>query len=194
MGVGRTAVRIGVSIVGALIPLLFLSGSFSPFGSYLPNLFGSQSALGDIFSSFTGGESNSALSAFLPLGTAGITGIFTFSILQRVLGAVERAANSTPSINPDKMLDKMFSSMQIPGMPLMGAQQDLPATLPPDLTRAQFLVLRSIRSGNQKSGNVAKAMSMDKTAVQSEMNTLRSNGYITKDNGLTSKAMEVLGQ
>jgi len=135
MGVGRPAVRIVISIVGALVPLLFLSGSFSPFGSYLPNLFGSQSALGDIFSSFTGGESNSA---FLPLGTAGITGILTFSILQRVLGAVERATYSTPSIDPGKM----FSSMQIPGMPLMGAQQSVPAKLPPDLTRSQFLVLR----------------------------------------------------
>jgi hypothetical protein len=45
MGIGRSFIRIVVSLVGALVPLLFLSGSYSPVGSYLPNVLGKESVL-----------------------------------------------------------------------------------------------------------------------------------------------------
>ena len=59
MGI-RSFVRIIVSLVGALIPLVFLSGSFSPLGSYLPNVLGKESG---IYSSLQG-----AVGVSIPVG------------------------------------------------------------------------------------------------------------------------------
>src|SRR2546428_8847157 len=47
----RSFFRIVISLVGAVLPFLFLSGSYSPLGSYLPsllNLFGKESSLGNL--------------------------------------------------------------------------------------------------------------------------------------------------
>jgi hypothetical protein len=45
MGMGRSFIRIVVSLVGAPVLMLFLSGSYSPVGSYLPKVLGKESAL-----------------------------------------------------------------------------------------------------------------------------------------------------
>jgi len=39
---------------------------------------------------------------------------------------------------------------------------------------------------------VSKALSMDRKEVDSQTSALVSNGYITKDNKLTSKALELV--
>jgi|SRR5467141_3185939 len=59
-----------ISLVGATLPLLFLSGSYSPIGSYLPNLlnlFGKESSLGNLLGIQAGPA--------LPIGAAGLTGL-----------------------------------------------------------------------------------------------------------------------
>jgi predicted transcriptional regulator len=76
---------------------------------------------------------------------------------------------------------------------MMGAQAGVPANLPADITRSQFIVLRHYRQGMKNSNDIGKALSMDNGAVDSETSSLTSNGYLTKDRKLTTKALEVLG-
>src|SRR5713101_6965544 len=83
MGIVRSFVRIVVSLVGALVPLLFLSGSYSPVRSYLPNVLGKESAL---YTSLQSAIGTSIPIGVLPFGTAGITGVVLYQVVQRVLG------------------------------------------------------------------------------------------------------------
>ena len=76
----RSFFRVIISLVGAVLPLLFLSGSYSPLGSYLPsllNIVGKESSLGTLL--------GIQASPVLPIGAAGLTGFATYSVLQRVL-------------------------------------------------------------------------------------------------------------
>ena len=68
-----------------------------------------------------------------------------------------------------------------------------PTVLPADITRSQFVVLRSYRQGYKKPKDIGRSLSMDKNEVEKESDALRTNGYLTGDNKLTSKAMELLG-
>jgi hypothetical protein len=100
MQVIRPLIRIIVSIIGAVIPLLFLSGSYSPLrssalGSYLPNVLGNQSAL---YSSLQNSIGVSLPVGVLPFGAAGGTGLIVYTVVQRVLGGITRATYSTPRI------------------------------------------------------------------------------------------------
>ena len=89
--------------------------------------------------------------------------------------------------------------LNIPGMMgMMGrmgpiAQAGIPATLPVDITRPQFIVLRCYRQGMKNSGDIGKFLSMDSAAIETETSSLTSNGYLTKDRKLTTKALDVLG-
>ena len=184
-------VRLIVSTIGALIPLLFLSGTWNSLGGYAPDLFGSQSAINSALTQFLGTQS---FGSIVPLGAAGITGFVIYTFLQRALQHVEAATYSTPKMkgmNPEEIL----KSMQIPSMPWMGAQgaAGVPQSLPPDLTKSQFLILKTCRQGYSKPKELAKQLSTDKTEVEKEIFTLQTNGYLTKSNKLTSKAIGVLG-
>src|SRR5467141_3815096 len=102
-----------ISLVGATLPLLFLSGSYSPIGSYLPNLlnlFGKQSSLGNLL--------GIQATPVLPIGAAGLTGFATKEITRN--------------------------------------------------------------------------LSMEKNQVEKETNALKTNGYLTGNNKLTSKGLETL--
>src|SRR5882672_1398949 len=77
MGIGRSFIRMVVSLVGALVPLLFLSGSYSPVGSYLPNVLGKESAL---YTSLQSAIGTSIPIGVLPFGTAGITGVVLYQL------------------------------------------------------------------------------------------------------------------
>ncbi|MCL4436429.1 MAG: hypothetical protein M1503_03355 [Thaumarchaeota archaeon] len=183
MGLGRAVVNIVISIVGALVPLLFLSGSFSPFGAYMPNLFGDGSQLGSML-----GISSQSDMAILPFGAAGITGLVLYSVLQRILGAAQQATYSMSQPDPAEMMRSMQNQM-----PWMSAQgTSTPKNLPADMTKSQFTVLQKYSEGQKNPKNVAKILSMDKHEVEKETETLRANGYLTKDNKLTSKGMEVV--
>ncbi len=87
--------------------------------------------------------------------------------------------------------DEMMRRMNMQG--LMGAQQGNPPELPADITRSQFVVLRCNRQGYKNSKDVGRSLSMDAGEVEKESQSLRANGYLSKDNRLTSKAMELLG-
>lgn len=183
----RTFVRIIISLIGAVIPLLFLSGSYSPLGSYLPNLlnlFGNQSSLGNLL----GIQGIPAL----PIGAAGLTGFATFNILQRVLTTAQAATYSRPNTNMD--ISQMMKHVQNMMPNMMGSQRSSagPVNLPNDMTRSQYLILTKYQQGFGKPKDVAKSLSMDKKQTEKETNVLKTNGYLTGKNKLTSKAVEVL--
>jgi len=183
MGI-RSFVRIIVSLVGALIPLVFLSGSFSPLGSYLPNVLGKESA---IYSSLQSAVGVSIPVGILPVGVAGGTGLILYQAVQRVLGSINAATYSSPKIDPSKMLSSLEG--QMPWMTMQGIAQ---RNLPQDITNSQYTILSTYCNGQRKPKNVAKILSMDKKSVETETNILRQNGYLTKDNKLTSKALNTL--
>lgn len=183
----RTFVRVIISLVGAVIPLLFLSGSYSPLGNYLPNLLnllGNQGSLGNLL----GIQGSPAL----PIGAAGITGFATFNILQRALATAQAATYSRPKTNMD--MSQMMKHVQniMPNMAGMQRPNTGPANLPGDLTRSQYMVLSKYQLGFGKPKDVAKSLSMDKKQVEKETDSLRASGYLTGKNKLTSKALEVL--
>ena len=183
----RVFIRLIISTIGALVPLLFFSGSsFSPLGGIGPNIFGSES------SALTSLLGTTSISPIAPFGAAGITGIAVWMILQRVLQQVQMATYSTPKMkgmNPEEIMKSMQSSM-----PWMAgrAAASVPIALPADLTKSQFFVLKTCRQGHAKSKDLAKALSMDRKEVDKEIFTLQTNGYLTKSNKLTSKALGVL--
>ena len=91
--------------------------------------------------------------------------------------------------------DEMMRRMNIQGMfGGMGGFSEDPIALPPDITRSQYVILRGFRQGCKNSKEVAKSLSMDKKEVDKETSVLISNGYLTKDTKLSSKAMELLGR
>ena len=98
----RWFLRTIISLVGAALPLLFLSGSYSPLGSYLPNLlnlFGKESSLGNLL----GIQATPAL----PIGVAGLTGFATYSVLQRVLSTAQAATYSRPNMDMVQMMHQV---------------------------------------------------------------------------------------
>ena len=102
------------------------------------------------------------------------------------------ATYSTPKMkgmNPEEIMRSMQSSM-----PWMAGRvaASVPITLPSDLTKSQFLVLKTCRQGHSKSKDLAKTLSMDKKEVEKEIFTLQTNGYLTKSNKLTSKALGII--
>jgi hypothetical protein len=184
MGVVRSLIRVVVSLVGALVPLLFLSGSYSPVGSYLPNVLGKESAF---YTSLQGAVGTSIPVGVLPFGTAGVTGIVLYQVVQRVLGSISAATHSTPKIDPSQMMRSLQGAR-----PWLNTQGAVPRNLPQDMTVSQFTILSAFRGGRRKPKDVARMLSMDKKAVERETNVLRKNGYLTKDNLLTTKGVNTL--
>jgi hypothetical protein len=189
MQIIRPLIRIIVSIVGALVPLLFLSGSYSPLGSsalgsYLPNVLGKESAL---YTSLKDSFGTNLPVGFLPFGTAGVTGIVLYQVVQRVLGGITRATYSAPKIDPSQMMRSIQGAM-----PWISAHGAVPRSLPPDMTNAQYTILSTLRGGRRKPKDIAKALSMDKKEVERETAILRTNGYLTKNNLLTTKGLSAL--
>lgn len=74
---------------------------------------------------------------------------------------------------------------------MMGAQPSAPATLPSDLRRSQFVILKCLRQGYKNME--IKYLSIDENEVEKDAASLSWSGYLTKDNRLTSKGMEILG-
>ncbi len=181
MGVGRSLLRAIISAVGGLFPLVFLSGSVSPLGGYLPNLLGDGSDL----SNMVGAKQ---LASVLPFGAAGLTGGVIYMILQRVLTTAESLTYSKPSM-PD--MSAMMSSYQ-PGFRGMAPPDSggMPKDLPAGMSRSQYLILRKYREGARKPKDVGRMLSMDNKEVERETASLKANGYLTKDNRLTSKGLD----
>jgi hypothetical protein len=181
----RSFFRVIISLAGAALPLLFLSGSYSPLGSYVPNLlniFGKESSLGTLL--------GIQASPVLPIGAAGLTGFATYSVLQRVLSRAQAATYSRPNMDMSQMM-RQVQNMMPAGMGMASGNTG-PLNLPSDMTRAQFLILTKYQQGFAKPKEIARHLSMDKRQVEKETNALKSNGYLSEKNKLTSKGLETL--
>jgi hypothetical protein len=181
----RSFFRVIISLVGAALPLFFLSGSYSPLGSYLPNLlnvFGNESSLGALL----GIQASPAL----PIGAAGLTGFATYSILRRFLNTAQAATYSRPNMDMSQMM-RQVQNMMPAGMGGQSANKG-PLNLPADMTRAQLLILTKYQQGFAKPKEIARHLSMDKRQVEKETASLKSNGYLSEKNKLTSKGLETL--
>ena len=166
-----------VSLIIGIIPLLYLGGYFAFLGFPSPyTSLGSGMGL-----SFLGGGTANSL---LPFGAFGVTGLIAFSILSRIGSTVASVLAPRPSMpNFNNMQMPFFSAMQ---------QNSMPENLPADITKAQFVVLRQFRMGTSKPKDIAKRLSMEKSEVEREINLLKGNAYLTKNNKLTGKSMELL--
>lgn len=182
----RALIRLVLSLVGALLPIFFLSGSFSPFSSFLPNvpnLLGGQSAL---YTSIQKSLGTSLPVGILPVGTAGVTGVALYTVFQRVLGSVNAATYSRPKFDPSQMLNSLQSQLQN-----MNFQRGM-REIPQDISKTQYLILSSLRQGQKNPRNIAKMLSMDKKSVEQQTRILQGNGYLTRDNKLTTKGLETV--
>ena len=164
------------SLVVSVVVILFLYGYLKPIG-LSPSILGPQYA-----DAFSAGGSN-PYGAIVP---GGVVGLLLFSALSRICG-VAGAAAAPSTASPEKMMSRMNLGA------MAGAYSAVPTPLPPDMTRSQFVVLRSYGRGFKNSKEIGKALSMDKDEVSKETEALGANGYLTRKNALTSKAMEILG-
>jgi hypothetical protein len=185
--------RASISAVVSILAILFLYGYLKPLGLDPQQILGFDMA--SIFQIY-GGGSATAGSPFAALLPGGATGFILYEVLSRV----GRSASSVMSAATMPSPDEMMSRMNLPGMMGMmggmggmGAQAGIPATLPADISRSQFIILRCYRQGMKNSGEIGKALSVDTGAIESETSSLTSSGYLTKDRKLTTKALEVLG-
>ncbi len=181
----RAFVRAIISLVAAILPLLFLSGSYSPLGAYLPNLlnlFGNESSLGSLL--------GIQYSPALPIGAAGLTGFATYNILQRVLTTAQAATYSRPNMDMSQMM-RHVQNMMPSGFGTAQGNRG-PTNLPNDLTRSQYMILTRYQQGFGKPKDIARTLSIDKKVVERETDSLKTNGYLTGKNKLTSKGLEAL--
>jgi len=93
-------------------------------------------------------------------------------------------------MNMSQMM-RQVQNMMSAGMGMQSGNTD-PLNLPSDMTRAQFLILTKYQQGFAKPMEIARHLSMDKRQVEKETNALRSNGYLSEKNKLTSKGLETL--
>jgi hypothetical protein len=195
MGRKSRVIRALVSVVISVLTILFFYGYLVPFGlsptlifgPNFSNIFGSSTTTGALTSFVP-----NAYASFLPGGAAGLV---AYTVLRR-MGGVTRAAMTPTMSSPDEMMKKMNMDGIMNRMSMMGGAMNpmgVPATLPADMTRSQFVVLRGYRQGMKNSGQIADTLSMSKPDVDTETSALMANGYLTKDLRLSSKAMDVLG-
>jgi hypothetical protein len=193
--IARIIVSVGISI----LPLLYFAGylSFIPGLPSPASLFGG--GLGGTTSG-TGGSSTSPFSSLFgvgtglgsltPFGAFGASGLIIFTILSRVGSSVSSAVNR-PSMPKFKSMPGFANAMPMFG----GGGQfggDIPESLPLDITKSQYIILRMFRSGQKKTGDIAKSLSMEKRDVEGGIITLRNNGYLSSNNKLTTKGLNVL--
>jgi hypothetical protein len=102
----RSFFRVIISLAGAALPLLFLSGSYSPLGSYLPNLLNilARKARSELSWGYK-------LAPFCLSGGAGLTGFATYSVLQRVLSTAQAATYSRPNMDMSQMMRQVQNMM-----------------------------------------------------------------------------------
>jgi hypothetical protein len=184
--------RASISAVFSILTILFLYGYLKPIGLDPQAILGFDAS--SIFQIY--GGTSVAGSPFAALVPGGATGFILYQVLSRVGRSASSVMSAATMPSPDEMMSKMnFPGMMgmMPGMSGMGAQASVPTTLPADISRSQFIVLRCYRQGMKNSTDVGRALSLDKDAIEAETSSLTFNGYLTKDRKLTTKALEVLG-
>jgi hypothetical protein len=181
-----------VSAVVSILVILFLYGYLKPIGLDPQAILGFD--MSSIFQIY--GGSSAAGSPFAALVPGGATGLILYEVLSRVGRSASSVMAAATMPSPDEMMSKMnFPGMMgmMGGMGGMGAQASIPVTLPSDISRSQFIVLRCYRQGVKNSNDIGRMLSMDKDAIETETSSLTSSGYLTKDRKLTTKGLEVLG-
>jgi len=184
-----------VSIVFSVLVILFFYGYLTPYGLDPNAIFGAQYAqlLGS--GALSPGATTGPASVIAPFLPGGVTGLIIYTVLRK-MGGVSRAmvAPSTPSAN------EMMKQMNIEGMMTrmssigaMGGGMVVPSSLPADITTSQFVILRGYRRGMKSSSDIADALSMQKSEVDTETAALVNNGYLSSDLKLSIKAMNLLG-
>jgi hypothetical protein len=179
--IGRI-VRSIISVVVGILPLLYLAG----YLSFIPGLPAPASLLGaygltggsGFFSLFGGGAGT-----LVPFGAFGLTGLIIYTVLSRA-GSIAMSATA-PRVGVPNMTSFPFMGMQ-------GQMANVPEQLPADITKSQYVILRAYRQGLKSSKDISKSLSMDKNDVESQSNVLKTNGYLTKDSKLTTKALDLL--
>jgi hypothetical protein len=178
--------------------MLFLYGYLAPFGLSPSDFFGPSFA--NFFSGAnpaTGGIGGTGMIGllggnFAPVLPGGIVGVIAFMVLSRAK-SITSAATGPSMPSRDEMMRRMnFSGMPGGGMPGQSSY-NLPTSLPQDITRPQFVVLKCYRQGYKNSKEIGKTLAMDKNEVDKETSALKANGYLSPEGRLMSKAIDLLG-
>jgi hypothetical protein len=106
------------------------------------------------------------------------------------LNTAQAATYSRPNMDMSQMMRHVQSMM--PAGIGVRPENAGPVNLPNDMTRSQFLTLTKYQQGFGKPKEIARNLSMDKNQVERETNALKTNGYLTGKNKLTSKGLETL--
>ena len=192
MGRLSRVARASISGAVSVLTILFLYGYLKPIGLDPKAILGFD--MSSIFQIYSGDTTGTTASPFAALIPGGATGFILYEVLSRVGRSVSSVASAATMPDPGEMMSRMNipSMMGGMGMGMMGPQASIPATLPGDITRSQFIVLRCYRQG-MKSSDIGRALTLDSGAIDAETSALATNGYLTKDRKLTTKALEVLG-
>ncbi len=70
----------------------------------------------------------------------------------------------------------------------------MPEKLPADITKVQYMILKTFQQDYRNPKDIEKQLSMDRKEIENETVALKNNGYLTKDNKLASKGLEILSQ
>ena len=196
--IGFGILRAVLSLATGAISLFSMSSFLTPAGilptGATPSFIPFQSFFGSL-----SGQATDSISSVLPIGrylpllAGGGSGFIVWMILSKILGKVQSMTHSasSPKINPAEMM-KSFG-MNLPSsnlqFPSVGS---IPEKLPSDITKIQYMILKSFQQGFKKSKDIAKQNNMENKDMEKEIDILKNNGYVTKNNKLTSKAVELL--
>lgn len=194
MGAG-VVVRIVSTVLGAIVPLIAMSGFLSPTDS---SPFGSVSSFIPFQSIVSDNAALSPYAQYLPFLAGGGGALGVWYIVSQAVGGIGSsvAAGSMGRMGGSKMMGmssmddiqkRMKAAMDSANL---GSIPEKP--LPPDVNKVQYRILTSFYQGSQKPKDVATMLSMDKAEVEREIATLVNSGYITKKNRLTSKGLNLL--
>lgn len=184
---GRVA-RASISAAVSIVVILFLYGYLKPIGLDPLKILGFD--MSSIFQIYGGSTTGSPFAALLP---GGATGLILYQVLSRVGHSVSSVAAAATMPDPEDMMKRLNIPNMMGMMGGMGPMASVPANLPADITRSQFIVLRCYRQGMKNPGDVGRALSMDVGAIEGETSNLTTNGYLTKDRRLTTKGLEIIG-
>ena len=194
MGIARRVASVLIPIAVSAIVVLFLYGYLSPLGLSPVAIFGPSyaSLLGGTLTGGTMPGTGSILTGtYSPLLPGGLAGIATFSFVHRKVSGITRTMTAPSRASADEMMRRMNFQNMMPGM-MMGSQVGAAAReLPGDITKSQFVLLGSYRQGYKNPKAASKALSMDKGEVERMTESLVTTGYLTKDNKLTAKSLEL---
>jgi hypothetical protein len=139
---------------------------------------------------------SSQLGQFLPFPIALGSGFLVSMIVQNILGRLT-LIGSSPSFDSSKMNPSVMMKSFSAGIPPAAFQSPanssaVPSNLPADITKAQFLILQALHKGLKKSRDIESYLSVDREVIKKEAAVLKTNGYLTKGNRLTSKGLEIV--